>query len=241
MGPNAETAIASTRPCASAIESNAVGGEPATTVVTTAPAPITKNMKVPAISASSARVCSVTDRMLAFSSVSDFKPVEANKARILSIKVAADGTTLDDANSEWVEIAVTLDSDLANWRVQQLRPLWKVEIPRPMDWEWLYTFGSPAFVGAGEIYRIHSGSRIRAAMHPLADDLTSGRKHVYVAGPLGAARLIWERGDYVRLVDAFGTVIDEVIVWPLEPAGASRSGAPTPAAGTPSSGARASG
>jgi len=179
--------------------------------------------------------------MLAFSSVSDFKPVEANKARILSIKVAADGTTLDDANSEWVEIAVTLDSDLANWRVQQLRPLWKVEIPRPMDWEWLYTFGSPAFVGAGEIYRIHSGSRIRAAMHPLADDLTSGRKHVYVAGPLGAARLIWERGDYVRLVDAFGTVIDEVIVWPLEPAGASRSGAPTPAAGTPSSGARASG
>ena len=171
--------------------------------------------------------------MLAFRSVSDFKPVEANKARILSIKVAAEGTSLDDANTEWVEIAVTLDSDLANWRVQQLRPLWKLEIPRPIEWEWLYTFGSPAFVGAGEIYRIHSGSRIRAAMHPLADDLTSGRKHVYVAGPLGAARLIWERGDYVRLVDAFGTVIDEVIVWPTEPT--------TTAAGTPSSGARASG
>jgi hypothetical protein len=171
--------------------------------------------------------------MLAFRTVSDFKPVEANKARILSIKVAPDGTSLDDANSEWVEIAVELDSDLANWRVQHLRPLWKVEIPKPIEWEWLYTFGSPAFVGAGEIYRIHSGSRIRAAMHPLADDLTAGRKHVYVAGPLGAARLIWERGDYVRLVDAFGTVIDEIIVWPAEAA--------VNAADTPSSGARASG
>jgi hypothetical protein len=75
-------------------------------------------------------------------------------------------------------------------------------------------------------------------MHPLADDLTSGRKHVYVAGPLAAARLIWQRGDYVRLVDAFGTVIDEVIVWPPEqpapPAAVS-------AAGTPSAGARSSG
>jgi hypothetical protein len=165
--------------------------------------------------------------------VSDFKPVEANKARILSIKVAPPGTGLDDANLEWVEIAVELDSDLANWRVQHLRPLWKVEIARPIEWEWIYTFGSPAFVGAGEIYRIHSGSRIRAAMHPLADDLTSGRKHVYVAGPLAAARLIWERGDYARLVDAFGTVIDEVIVWPPEPVATG--------AGTPSSEARASG
>jgi len=171
--------------------------------------------------------------MLAFRSVSDFKPVEANKARILSVKVAPDGTSLDDANLEWVEIAVVLDGDVANWRVQHVRPLWKVEIPKPVEWEWVYTFGSPAFVRAGEIYRIHSGSRIRAAMHPLADDLTSGRKHVYVGGPLGAARLIWERGDYVRLVDAFGTVIDEVIVWPPEPAASP--------AGTPSSGARASG
>lgn len=171
--------------------------------------------------------------MLAFGPVSDFKPVEANKARILSIKVAPAGTPVEDANLEWVEVAVVLDSDLANWRLQHIRPLWKADIAKPIDWEWIYTFGSPAFVTAGEIYRIHSGSRIRAAMHPLADDLTSGRKHVYVAGPLGGARLIWERGDYVRLVDAFGTVIDEVIVWPAEP--------PVSAAGTPSSGARASG
>ncbi|MEA2662798.1 MAG: hypothetical protein QOH08_2370 [Chloroflexota bacterium] len=171
--------------------------------------------------------------MLAFGSVSDFKPVEANKARILSIKVAPPGTSPADANLEWVEIAVELDSDIANWRVQHLRPLWKVEIAKPIEWEWIYTWGSPAFVRAGEIYRIHSGSRIRAAMHPLGDDLTSGRKHVYVGGPLGAARLIWERGDYVRLVDAFGTVIDEVIAWPPEPAASP--------AGTPSSGARASG
>jgi hypothetical protein len=166
--------------------------------------------------------------------MSDFKPVEANKARILSIKAAAEGTNLDDANLEWVEIAVELNSDLANWRVQHLRPLWKLEITKPIEWEWIYTFGSPAFVGAGEIYRIHSGSRIRAAMHPLADDLTAGRKHVYVAGPLAAARLIWERGDYVRLVDAFGTVIDEIIVWPPESAAANP-------AGTPSAGVRSSG
>jgi hypothetical protein len=166
--------------------------------------------------------------------MSDFKPVEANKARILSIKAAAEGTNLDDANLEWVEIAVELNSDLANWRVQHLKPLWKLEITKPIEWEWIYTFGSPAFVGAGEIYRIHSGSRIRAAMHPLADDLTAGRKHVYVAGPLAAARLIWERGDYVRLVDAFGTVIDEIIVWPPEPAAVNP-------AGTPSAGARSSG
>ena len=166
--------------------------------------------------------------------MSDFKPVEANKARILSVRPVAAGTTLDDANLEWVEIAVELDSDLANWRVQHLRPLWKVEIAKPIEWTWIHTFGSPAFVRAGEIYRIHSGSRIRAAMHPVADDLTPGRKHVYVAGPLAGARLIWERGDYVRLVDAFGTVIDEVIVWPPEPS-------PATPAGTPSSGARASG
>jgi len=178
--------------------------------------------------------------MLAFGPVSDFKPVEANKARILSIKVAPAGTSLDGANLEWVEIKVELDGDLANWRVQHIRPLWTVEIAKPIEWEWIYTFGSPAFVRAGEIYRVHSGSRVRAAMHPLAEDLTSGRKHVYVGGPLGAARLIWERGDYVRLVDAFGTVIDEVIVWPAEPV-ASPPGAATPAAGTPSAGARASG
>ena len=181
--------------------------------------------------------------MLAFTIVADFKPVVANKARILSLKAAPEGTPLEDANLEWVEIAVDLDTDLANWRVQHLRPLWKLEIAKPIEWTWIYTWGSPAFVRAGEIYRVHSGSRIRAAMHPSAEDLTQGRKHVYLAGPLASARLIWERGDYVRLLDAFGTVIDEVIVWPAEPAasGVSRPGALTPAAGTPSSGARASG
>lgn len=44
------------------------------------------------------------------------------------------------------------------------------------------------------------------------------RKHVYVAGPVAAARLLWTRGDYARLVDAFGTVIDEIVVWPTEDA-----------------------
>lgn len=148
--------------------------------------------------------------------MADFEPVEATKARILSIKPAASGTPLEDANSEWVEIRVDLDSDLANWRVQHVRGLWRKEVSRPIEWDWVYTFGAPHFARAGEVYRIHSGSVVRAAMHPLGDDLTQGRKHVYHAGPLSAARLIWGRGDYVRLVDAFGTVIDEVIVWPAE-------------------------
>jgi hypothetical protein len=46
--------------------------------------------------------------------------------------------------------------------------------------------------------------------------MAPGRKHVYAAGPVGAARLIWKKADYVRLLDAFGTVIDEVVVWPEE-------------------------
>jgi len=28
----------------------------------------------------------------------------------------------------------------------------------------------------------------------LSDDLAPGRKHVYAAGPVGAARLIWKKG-----------------------------------------------
>jgi hypothetical protein len=45
---------------------------------------------------------------------------------------------------------------------------------------------------------------------------------VYAAGPVGAARFYWRKGDYVRLVDAFGTVIDEVVIWPEEPPGAEK-------------------
>jgi hypothetical protein len=153
--------------------------------------------------------------------MADFRPVEATKARILTIRPAAGGTTLDGANVEWIEIVVMLDSDLANWRVQHLRALWREEMARPVEWEWVYTWGSPAFVREGEIYRIHSGSRVRAATHPLPDDLAPGRKHVYVAGPIAAARLMWARGDYARLVDAFGTVIDEIVVWPTEAASTS--------------------
>lgn len=146
--------------------------------------------------------------------MADFRPVEASKARILTIRPAPPDTPIDQANTEWVEIRVELNSDLANWRVQHLRALWKSEVGRPIEWEWVYTFGAPHFAKAGEVYRVHSGSVIRAAMHPVADDVTPGRKHVYAAGPVGAARLLWTRGDYVRLVDAFGTVIDEVVVWP---------------------------
>lgn len=160
--------------------------------------------------------------------MADFRPVEANKARILSIRPAPAGTPAENANAEWVEVAVNLDSDLANWRLQHLRALWRNDIVHPVDWAWVYTWGSPAFVRSGEIYRIHSGSQVRAALHPLPDDRATGRKHVYAAGAVATAHVMWERGDYVRLVDAFGTVIDEVVVWPeeaSEPAGAPSSGA----------------
>ena len=149
--------------------------------------------------------------------MADFKPVESNKARILMVRPAAAGTGLDDANVEWVEVIVDISSDLANWRLQHLRGLWRAETAKPVEWEWVYTWGSPAFVQAGEIYRIHSGSRVRAATHPLREDQAVGRIHVYAAGPAGAAKFLWRKGDYVRLVDAFGTVIDEVVVWPEQP------------------------
>src|SRR5881628_3470826 len=116
--------------------------------------------------------------------MADFRPVEATKARILSVRPAPTGTQIERANAEWIEVIVQLDSDLANWRLQHLRALWREELAKPVEWEWLYTWGSPAFVRAGEIYRVHSGSRVR--------------------------------GDYARLIDAFGTVIDEIVVWPEE-------------------------
>jgi hypothetical protein len=149
--------------------------------------------------------------------MADFRPVEATKARILAIHPAPAGTALEDANAEWIEVIVQMDSDLANWRLQHLRALWREEMAKPVAWEWVYTWGSPAFVRAGEVYRIHSGSRVRAASHPLTDDLAPGRKHVYSAGPVAAARLMWAVGDYARLIDAFGTIIDEVVVWTGEP------------------------
>jgi hypothetical protein len=150
--------------------------------------------------------------------MADFRPVEATKARILTIHPAPSGTSAADANAEWIEVVVLLNSDLANWRLQHLRALWREEMAKPVEWEWIYTWGSPCFVRTGEIYRIHSGSRIRAAAHPLPDDLAQGRKHVYMAGPVGAGRLVWTRGDYARLVYAFGSVIDEIVVWPAAPA-----------------------
>lgn len=163
--------------------------------------------------------------------MADFRPVEAAKARILSIKPAPEGTSPDDANAEWIEIRVELDSDLANWRVAHLRALWLEEVGKPVEWEWIYTFGSPHFAKAGEIYRIHSGSFVRASLHPVAEDLTPGRKHVYVSGPVRAARLLWAKGDYARLVDAFGTVMDEIVVWPEAAVTASRSGSERTSAG----------
>ncbi len=150
--------------------------------------------------------------------MADFEPSEGRKAAILAIKAAPPETTPEHATIEWVEVIVSEDGDLANWRIMHLRPKWLAEVARPVEWEWVYTFGSPAFVRAGEIYRIHSGSRIRAATHPEPDDLVPGRKHVYAAGPLAAARVFYQPGDYIRLLEAFGAVMDEVIV--VEPAAA---------------------
>ncbi len=149
--------------------------------------------------------------------MADFKSSEGRKAAILAMKPAAADTPPDHANVEWVEVIVTEDGDLSNWRLMHLRPKWAPEVARPIAWEWVYTWGSPAFVSAGEVYRIHSGSRVRAATHPEPDDLVPGRKHVYAAGPLAAARVLYLAGDYIRLVEAFGAVMDEVIVAP-EPA-----------------------
>ena len=163
--------------------------------------------------------------------MADILPSEGVKARILAIHAAPPGAPADNANAEWVEIRVELNSDLANWRVAHLRPLWRAEVAKPLEWEWIYTFGAPHFAKAGEIYRLHSGSMIRAATHPLADDLAPGRKHVYVAGPVRAARYLYRKGDYVRLVEAFGAVIDEIVVWPEEePVRASPPGSGRPSA-----------
>lgn len=144
--------------------------------------------------------------------MTDFRPSEGRKAQILALKAVPIDTPAEHANTEWVEIMAIEDGDVANWRLMQLRPMWVDDVARPVAWEWVYTFGSPAFVRAGEIYRIHSGSRIRAATHPEPDDLVPGRKHVYAAGPLATARVRYVAGDYIRLVEAFGAVIDEVIV-----------------------------
>jgi hypothetical protein len=73
--------------------------------------------------------------------VADFRPVEAAKARILSIRPAPADTTVRDANAEWIEVQVTLDSDLANWRLQHLRALWRETVAKPVEWEWVYTRG----------------------------------------------------------------------------------------------------
>lgn len=149
--------------------------------------------------------------------MADFKPSEGRKGAILTIRPAPPDTAPERANLEWVEIIATEDGDIANWRLMQLRPKWIEDVARPIAWEWVYTWGSPAFVRADEIFRIHSGSRMRAATHPEPDDLVPGRKHVYAAGPLAAARVRFRPGDYLRLVEAFGAVIDEVIVMAAAP------------------------
>ena len=68
--------------------------------------------------------------------MADFLPVEANKAHILMVRPATQGTSLEDANAEWVEVFVDLSSDLANWRLQHLRGRWREETAKPVEWEW---------------------------------------------------------------------------------------------------------
>src|SRR4051812_6643123 len=88
--------------------------------------------------------------------MADFRPVEAMKARILNIHPAPTGTTPDDANAEWIEVVVQLDSDLANWRVQHLRARWREGGARTAGGGRGYTSGAPALVAGGGIYSTHS-------------------------------------------------------------------------------------
>src|SRR6266550_554295 len=134
--PKAETATESPRPCASAMATRL-----SPPVAMIAPAPTKKNRKVPATSARRARICPVIGGYSAH--MADFRPVEANKGHILMIHPATADTTVEDANAEWVEIIADLSSDFANWRLQHLRGLWKPEVAKPVEWEWVYTWGSP--------------------------------------------------------------------------------------------------
>ena len=52
--------------------------------------------------------------------MADILPAEGVKARILNIRPAPEGTPLDAANSEWVEVRAATDIDHANCYVQLL-------------------------------------------------------------------------------------------------------------------------
>ena len=69
--------------------------------------------------------------------MADFRPVEANKAHILMVHPAPLGTTDEAANAEWAEILVDISSDMANWRLQHLRSLWRPTVGKPVEWEWV--------------------------------------------------------------------------------------------------------
>src|SRR5439155_1302466 len=47
------------------------------------------------------------------------------------IRPAVAETPIEDANAEWVEVIADLSSDLANWRLQHLRGLWRLRPPAP--------------------------------------------------------------------------------------------------------------
>src|SRR5256712_9091103 len=108
--------------------------------------------------------------------MADFLPVGANKAHILMVRPATPGTSLEDANAEWVEVLVDLSSDLANWRLQHLRGRWREETAKPVEWEWIYTWGPPPFVNARGGHPIPPGSRVPAATHPVTSALPPARK-----------------------------------------------------------------
>ncbi|HET9808210.1 MAG TPA: hypothetical protein VFQ66_00845, partial [Candidatus Limnocylindria bacterium] len=95
--PNADTATASAIPCASPIERSPPPLPFASAMI--APAPMKKNQNVPAASASKARVCPLItppSRVVGYCPrVADFRPVEAAKARILSIRAAPADTSVE--------------------------------------------------------------------------------------------------------------------------------------------------
>src|SRR5260370_10129200 len=96
-----KTAMATARvmPCASATSSSAPP-------LTIAPAPMKKNQNVPQTSASKALLFALKGcppRSAILAPMADFRPVEATKARILTVHPAPPATEIEDAKPECIE------------------------------------------------------------------------------------------------------------------------------------------
>ena len=102
-------------------------------------------------------------------------------------------------------VQATLDSDLANWRLQQMRALWREDGSRgPSNGNGIYPGARRRFVRQEEIYRIHSGSRVRPRC-PARRRSRRPAAAVYVAGRSRRRASSGARQITPAWVDAFGT------------------------------------